>query len=215
MEASASPRNGLYYLSEAMSSGVKSAGGLDARAALLAGAPAPLLLSAGEVERGTSPVKGPRASMGEASAGRLLIVVPSLAAGGAERMVVNLCRALDRRLWQPIVVTFTPENDFADEMPPDVPHLVLGKAGRLGNAKLVHRLARLFRQQRPDLAFSRVHFATSIALMARALSRRAMPLVAAVDTTLSISLRHECFGWVRKAFTRLFFPKVDPPRSAP
>ncbi len=147
--------------------------------------------------------------MGEASTSRVFIVVPSLATGGAERMVVNLCRGLDRRAWQPIVVTFTPENDFADEMPPDVPHLVLGKAARLGNVKLAWRLARVFKQEQPDLVFSRVHFATSTAFLARALSRRNVPLVAAVDTTLSISLRHERYGWLRKAFTRLFFPHVD------
>jgi len=147
--------------------------------------------------------------MSEASTRRVLIVVPSLAAGGAERMALNLCRGLDRRAWQPTVVTFTPENDFAGELPADVTHLVLGKGSRLGNVRLVWRLARLLRQEQPDLVFSRVHFATSIAFSARALSRQGVPMVAAVDTTLSVSLRHERCGRLREAFTRLFFPHVD------
>ncbi len=147
--------------------------------------------------------------MTEASARHLFIVVPSLSAGGAERMAVNLCRGLDRSAWQPTLVTFTSENEFADELPRDVPHVVLGKASRLDNVRLIWRLARLLRERRPRLVFSRLHFAATIALLARGLSGHAIPLVAAVDTAPSISLQHERCGQVRKAFTRLFFPQID------
>ena len=140
---------------------------------------------------------------------RIFIVVPSLVGGGAERMVVNLCRALDRQAFRPTLVTFTEQNDYAGELPGDVRRINLGKQSRFDNLLLPLRLARVLRRERPDLLFSRLHFSSTVALLARELSRCRTPLVVTVDTTLSRSLTQERFSALRRVLTRRLFQRIE------
>ena len=140
---------------------------------------------------------------------RVLIVIPSVTGGGAERMVVNLCRAIDRRRWEPVVATFAEPDESDRELLPDVELHGLGKRGRLGNLQVVLGLAAMIRRERPDLVFTRIYFTGLVAFLARMLSGVAVPLVSAVDCTLSHALEWEPFTALRRAAVRFVFPRLE------
>jgi len=147
--------------------------------------------------------------MNETQPKRVLMVIPSLAGGGAERMVVNLCRRLDRRAWRPRIVSFTGENVYAEELPADVQHVSLGKASPVDNFSMVWRLAGVLRRERPDIVFSGLHFSTIITVLAKLMAGCGAPLVASTQNTLSLSLREERFVRLRNFLTRMLFPRID------
>jgi len=140
---------------------------------------------------------------------RILVLVPSLTAGGAERMVVNLLRELDRSAWRPVLATFTGELDYTDEMPDDVRRFELGKSSRLDNLTVVFRLARLIRRMQPDLIFTRIYFCGLVAFFARRLARNCAPIVAAIDTTLSRAIQDEPLLRVRRPITAAVLRRLE------
>lgn len=140
---------------------------------------------------------------------RILVLVSSLTAGGAERMVVNLLRELDRSAWRPVLATFSGEVDYTDEMPADVRHFELGKSSRLGNLTVVFRLARLIHRMQPDLIFTRIYFCGLVAFFARRLGRNCAPIVAAIDTTLSRAIRDEPLLRVRRPITAAVLSRLE------
>jgi glycosyltransferase involved in cell wall biosynthesis len=81
---------------------------------------------------------------------RVLEVIPTLRRAGAERMVASLARHLDRARFDVAIAALydrTP-GDFEDEI--DVPVRRLGKRRGL-DLRMIPRLARVFRDFRPDL----------------------------------------------------------------
>lgn len=140
---------------------------------------------------------------------RILVLVPSLGGGGAERMAVNLCRGLDRDLWRPTVVTFEEADDLVSELPDDVPRRSLEKSGRAANAALPLRLAGVLREERPDLIFTRVYFTALVGYLANRLAGRPAPLVSAVDSTLSRLIAAQSLAPLRRWACRRILPRID------
>ncbi|HET6963705.1 MAG TPA: glycosyltransferase, partial [Acidimicrobiales bacterium] len=82
---------------------------------------------------------------------RALLVVSSLRPGGAERVIVNIARHLDRSRFEPILAVGTPEGHYLQDVPPDVIMVTLGsERSRRAGPKLV----RTVRQIRPDVVLS-------------------------------------------------------------
>ncbi len=104
------------------------------------------------------------------AARRLLIVLPSLGGGGAERATVDLIRGLGQR---PITITlalFSATGQFKEQVPPGV--RIVDLRGRLRyDLRLVWRLAQLIRRERPVVIMSVLRYANLITLLARQLSR--------------------------------------------
>lgn len=74
----------------------------------------------------------------------------SLGWGGLERVVLDLCRSLDRERWQPLVVTFTDLIPRAEQFAAaDIPIATVTQHGF--DPTLPHRLARLFRDRNVGL----------------------------------------------------------------
>lgn len=140
---------------------------------------------------------------------RLVVVAPSLSAGGAERMVVNMCRGLDRDRWEITVVTLTGRDDYAAELPGDVRRLSLGKTGPLDIPRVVRRLAHVLSRLRPDVVFTRVYFTALVTFAAAGLARCPAPLVSAIDCHLSLFLRRERLTRLRTCLVRRILPRID------
>ena len=83
---------------------------------------------------------------------RLLFLIPTLAGGGAERVVVTLLQHLDRARFElALAVVDTREAAFRDQVPADVEFIDLG-CKRLRHA--LPKLVRLLWRRRPDVVMS-------------------------------------------------------------
>jgi len=82
---------------------------------------------------------------------RVAFVIEELSLGGAERVVVELARRLDRRRFLPQVICLRERGELAGELDAaEVPLLALGKRTRFAPT-LPARLARVFRRERIDI----------------------------------------------------------------
>jgi len=93
---------------------------------------------------------------------RVLFVVPSLRAGGAERVVLNLVNNLDRVRYEPVLAVGRAVGQYVDQLEPDVPVYELG-AERSRAA--LPALVRVVRQTAPDsiLSTAGLNWVTAIA----------------------------------------------------
>lgn len=112
----------------------------------------------------------------EASARQIVLhLITGLHTGGAEMMLCRLLSALDRRRWDPVVISLTdgsgPEVWLREQ---GIPVVSLGmRAGHLPGPAMVMRLTRLVRRIRPDLIQGWMYHGNLAALYAgRRLSRR-------------------------------------------
>ncbi len=81
---------------------------------------------------------------------RLAFLLPHFRPGGAERVVLNYLRALDRTRFAPHLFLLREEGDFLTLLPRDVPVHALGGRGRT----VAPRLARLIGKRRIDILYS-------------------------------------------------------------
>ena len=93
---------------------------------------------------------------------RVAFILPHLRPGGAERVVVNYLRALDRDPFEPFLFLRRREGAFLELLPADVPVFDLANARA---RRLPNRIARALQTHRIDLAYSATD-AVNLALLA-------------------------------------------------
>ncbi len=99
----------------------------------------------------------------------LLVVLPSLAGGGAERATVDLLCGMNRTRFNVSLALFELRGGFRQQIPDDIPVLNLQGRNRY-DIRLVWRLAKLLRQQCPSLVFSVLRYANMVAVLAHRLA---------------------------------------------
>jgi len=82
---------------------------------------------------------------------KVAFVLPSLAGGGAERVMLHLAGALDRGRFDPVLVLLNGEGELASAVPDDIPCITLG-TDRLRHA--LSALTAALRDIRPDTVIS-------------------------------------------------------------
>jgi glycosyltransferase involved in cell wall biosynthesis len=106
---------------------------------------------------------------------KLLVFAQSLHPRGTEKSLVRILRHLDRSLFDTTLVLAAARGPYLQEVPPDVPVVDLGTAGR-PTAVGAGRLARWIRANDPDVALA-VHTSPGRVLAAARLASRRVPSV--------------------------------------
>jgi glycosyltransferase involved in cell wall biosynthesis len=96
---------------------------------------------------------------------RLLFVLPSLGGGGAERASLDLLRGINRERFKITLALFSRTGGFLHQLADDVQGIDLQGAQQY-DLRLVWRLARLLRRERPEVTFSVLRYANLITLLA-------------------------------------------------
>ena len=138
---------------------------------------------------------------------RVLFAVPSLAGGGAERVVLTLLGHLDRSRFAPELAAATLSGPYAGQVPADVPAHDLGSARARG---AVLRLAGLVRRSRPDVLFSTLGHLNLLAMLARPLYGRPGPALVARETNIpSLNLGQSPYPGLFRLLYRRLYPRFD------
>jgi len=98
---------------------------------------------------------------------KVLFFIYQLGAGGAGRTLLNVMNHMDRTQFEPILVTLNYEGSYEAYLHDDIRFIKLDTK-RLRSA--VFPLAKVIRQERPDLVFSTIPNYNLIAIMARIVS---------------------------------------------
>lgn len=138
---------------------------------------------------------------------RLLVLLPTLQGGGAERVMLTLLRHLDRARFDPMLAVVDGRAaDLADELPPDVAFVDL-HCTRVREA--VPAIVRLVRQWRPQLVLSTLSHLNLMMGLLRTLLPRAARIVGRESVVLSAGLAAERRPGLWRLGYRLFYPRLD------
>jgi glycosyltransferase involved in cell wall biosynthesis len=137
---------------------------------------------------------------------RLAFLLPHLRPGGAERVVVNYLRALDRELFEPFLFLARAEGAFLELVPEDVTCVDLGGARA---RKLPGRIARALEAHQIDAAYSATDAMNLALLASRWRGARAARRIVSVHTTPGDWLAEAKHPRLRRALMRLVYPRAD------
>jgi glycosyltransferase involved in cell wall biosynthesis len=118
---------------------------------------------------------------------RVTMFSKNLLGGGAERVAVNLLKALPREVFDLELVLVEAWGAFLDHVPDDVPLTDLAKGKTV--SKAIVPLARYLQKRRPDVLLSHLAHANVAAVLARELARVPTKVVLVEHNDLSILTR--------------------------
>lgn len=139
---------------------------------------------------------------------RVVLLIPNLAGGGAERVVVNLLRHMNRQLIEPILMVVDLSGPYVSTLPPDI-QVVNLRAGRVRYAlpKIVREINRL----QPDAVMSTLGYMNLAVLAVKPFLTSRPKLIVREANTPSKSIQSLPF-FKKKSFTGLYrrlYPKAD------
>lgn len=120
---------------------------------------------------------------------RVVVFMPSLAGGGAERVTVDLCRGLAADGVDDVTLVLSDaRGELADHLPEQTASLTFVDLGSSRTATSVWPLARLLRSVRPDVVVGVLPHAGLISLAALALARVRSRTVVMVHNQMSVNV---------------------------
>lgn len=141
---------------------------------------------------------------------KILFVTISLEAGGAERVMILLLKALNREKFHPLLALFKKEGPFLEEVPEDIAIFDLQKKGRFDFFGLIMRLSGIIRKEKPDAVVSFQEYSNVLVLIARFLSWSRTKFIVSERTHLSVwLLENDPNGKIKMNFHKYLYPKAD------
>jgi glycosyltransferase involved in cell wall biosynthesis len=142
---------------------------------------------------------------------KALLVTPTLAFGGAERVVLTLAEALLRRGVRPVLAALSARGDYAAQVPEGIALVDMGRTGRLSFPRLVINMARLLRRERPEVAVGFTGLANFVLLAGAAVAGGGTRVVVTehIHPTSMYDSEEEPLGAVKKSMIRLLYPRAD------
>jgi glycosyltransferase involved in cell wall biosynthesis len=137
---------------------------------------------------------------------RLLFTLGSLEGGGAERVIINLLKYLDRSKFELHLAVVHYYGPFIESVPGDVVLHDL-KAGRVRKSFLP--FIRLFRQLKPELIFSTLGYLNLAILLLKPFIPRTTKIFVRETSLVSENLQEVPFLWIWEWLYRLFYKKAD------
>lgn len=100
---------------------------------------------------------------------KVFYLINSMALGGAERQMAELVRRLPRDRFEPVLCLLDGVNAYRELLPPDQPRYVIGSPVGVHGAS---RLARVLREERPDIVHSFMEYSNLWARLLGPLAHR-------------------------------------------
>jgi glycosyltransferase involved in cell wall biosynthesis len=138
---------------------------------------------------------------------KLLIITPSLAGGGAERLTVLLLQHLNRDLFTPELVMFHDVNEYSPDVLKDITVHRLNKRSRFDFIFLVFELHKIIKKENYHIVFSSMTYANYINVLARYWLRSGYLYYLSEQNNVSFSLNQERLRKLKKLMIKYLYPK--------
>ena len=137
----------------------------------------------------------------------VLFIIPSLGAGGAERVTITLLRNLDRARFRPMLCVLTQsKRGFRDEVPADVEVFDL-RVARVLSA--LPRIVDLIWRKRPEVLFSQLSHLNLALAMIRPLLPRQLALIGRESSIVSETVNSYRLPALWRWCYRRFYRRLD------
>jgi glycosyltransferase involved in cell wall biosynthesis len=136
----------------------------------------------------------------------LMLVIPHLDAGGAEKLMLTLCDHLDKNIFRLTLVVLNRTGVFSRYQNPAVEIIDLGCPRVLASFS---KLVRLVREKKPDLVFSALSHLNIVMALVRLFSGSQAKFVAREASLPSLQNRNEKRGVLLDLGIRLLYNRFD------
>lgn len=137
---------------------------------------------------------------------KVLLILPSLRGGGAERVMVTLLKYLDRNKFDLHLALISKEGPYLAEVPDDVPVYDL-EAKRVRYAFIP--MLKLIRQLKPDIVFSTLGHLNIALIMLKILMPSHTRLIVREANTVSEIVKLSSKPWLWKFFYKTMYKRAD------
>lgn len=129
---------------------------------------------------------------------KILFIVPSLAGGGAERVLMNIITNLDNNKYDISLVLFEKKGHYISSVPSYVNVYDLNKHSRYSTLKVIFLLSRILKKTKPDTVVSFLNYANLVTIISKILIFGKFKLIIGIRSHMSKK-------YVRGVFKRLAF----------
>lgn len=119
---------------------------------------------------------------------KILIFIPYLTGGGAQRVVVNLLKGLAKKNYDLVLVVVSKEGPFLDKIPGKVKNIELSHNRTLLS---VNELKNVYKREKPDVILSALNYANIVSVLAYKLARIKSKVIVTEHSNYSNSIRAE------------------------
>jgi len=138
---------------------------------------------------------------------KILFVIPSLAGGGAEKVLLNLLKYLDRKKFKLCLALFEYKGEYLNQLPEDVVVCDLKKRSRFDFFKLIFLLAyKVYPKVRPDIVVSFLEYTNLVAILSRKFSWLKPYIIISECSHFTISVKYKRMRKLRTLLMRKFYP---------
>jgi glycosyltransferase involved in cell wall biosynthesis len=140
---------------------------------------------------------------------KIALIIPSMKAGGAERVALNMINSLDRRRFEPHLALFDAQGEFIDSIGADVKLHSIDKKSRWDVFRMIFALKRLIADDiDADIAISHLEYANLITLLAAFFSSRFPPIFVVEHSCPSRHARMQRWSAIRNFLLRRLYKRA-------
>lgn len=137
---------------------------------------------------------------------KAVFVLPSLTAGGAERVLINLMNGLDKELFSPSIITVSNSGDLHDLIDPSIPYHSLNRNSVL---KSTPALYRIFKQQKPDIVISTMAHMNFAVMALKPFFPKTKFVIREAITPSFFFEKYKNRSFIIKNLYKRYYPKAD------
>ncbi len=137
---------------------------------------------------------------------KIVFILPSLSAGGAERVMLTLLSNINRTLFEPLLIVGDLKGEFSEFVPDDI-KLINLKSGRVRT--LVIKLVPTIHRIKPDIVFSTLGYLNVLIMLFRPLLPGRTTFIGRETNIPSMHLPQSRYPLILKVLYQWVYPKFD------
>lgn len=134
---------------------------------------------------------------------KIIFVIPSFAGGGAERILVNILKYLNRQKFLPKVITFEPKNDYV--IPKDIEIICLNKKNKIDFFKLLFLISKYIKLENPNLVVSFLDYANYLVLLSKKIFNLKPPVIISERNAPDENLSNQRYKEIKKFLIKMSY----------
>ncbi|GJL77354.1 MAG: N-acetylgalactosamine-N,N'-diacetylbacillosaminyl -diphospho-undecaprenol 4-alpha-N-acetylgalactosaminyltransferase [Nitrospinaceae bacterium] len=140
---------------------------------------------------------------------KLLLIIPQLSRGGAERVITYIASFLSQEKYEISLILYEKKGGFLDQLPKNVRIFDFKKQAPWDFIKLICLTRKVVKEAEPDVVLSFLFFSNIITGLSVVFLKRKFRLIFSERNYLPEYLRKIRFGWIKKWLTIFSYRRAD------
>ena len=137
---------------------------------------------------------------------KILFIVPSLAVGGSQRVMLTLLENINRNLFSVSLIVVTQKGELYDQVPSDIKVVHLGCKRMLA---AFNPLYQSIHKIQPDIVFSTLGYLNFTLILLKYFMASSFKLVVRESNTVSVQIKSFSHTWLWWLLYRFLYKKAD------